>query len=235
MNTSAKIVIMRNISLLQCLSDEQLGHLATSSEYCKVQKHKVVFSLGSPVTHVYLIEKGSVKLGMLATCGKTLTKDIVYDGEVFGENVFGSQTQTREFAETMMDTKYFKIPVDVFRRTVMENAAFASKIMDIIVARLQNLEERLQNFVFRKAKERIVHFIYRSGLRRGIRIGMQECLIDHGMSHREIACLTDTSRQTVARIMSELKRENYIHYGTQKGSKILIRDMNLLRNFRLAG
>jgi len=235
MNLSARILIMRNIPLLKSLTEEQLLLLAEAAEYRKYPKNKLVYDLGCKVTHVFLIEKGSVKLGMLASCGKTLTKDIVYDGEIFSENVFGSQAISREFAETMMETRVFEIPVDTFRHIVVGNPMFASKVMDIIVARLQNLEERLQNFVFRKAKERIVHFIYRSGLRRGIKIGFNECLIDHGMSHREIAFLTDTSRQTVARIMSELKRENYIHYGSQKGSKILIRDMELLRDYRLAG
>lgn len=235
MNLSAKITIMRSIPLLRSLTEGQLEALANASEYRKYPKNRLIYDLGKSVNHVYLIEKGSVKLGMLASCGKTLTKDIVYDGELFSENIFSSQTVYREFAETMMETRAFEIPVDAFRSIVVANPTFASQVMDVIVARLQNLEERLQNFVFRKAKERIVHFIYRCGQRRGIKIGYNECLIDHGMSHREIAFLTDTSRQTVARIMSELKRENFIHYGSQKGSKILIRDMQLLRDYRLAG
>ncbi|MBL0098967.1 MAG: winged helix-turn-helix domain-containing protein [Saprospiraceae bacterium] len=86
-------------------------------------------------------------------------------------------------------------------------------------------------FPFEKQKERIVNFIYRSGLRKGIKIGLNERLIDQGMSHKEIAYLTDTSRQTVARIMNELKKENYIHYGSNKSSKILIRDMQVMQEY----
>ncbi|MBK8349425.1 MAG: helix-turn-helix domain-containing protein [Saprospiraceae bacterium] len=39
------------------------------------------------------------------------------------------------------------------------------------------------------------------------------------MSHKEIAYPTDTSRQTVARIMNELKKKNCIHYGSNKAVK----------------
>ncbi len=60
---------------------------------------------------------------------------------------------------------------------------------------------------------------------RGIKIGLEEILINHGMSHKEIAYLTDTSRQTVARVLGELKRENLIHFSVRKPNKILIRDI----------
>lgn len=84
---------------------------------------------------------------------KTLTKDLVYDLQIFGENIFTSGTTTREFAEAMVETKLYKIPVDVFKNIVFQNNAFASEIMLIIVSKLQNLEERLQNFVFKKQKK----------------------------------------------------------------------------------
>ncbi|MBK6786041.1 MAG: winged helix-turn-helix domain-containing protein [Saprospiraceae bacterium] len=97
------------------------------------------------------------------------------------------------------------------------------------------MEERLQNFVFMKAKERIVHFLFSSALKKGINIGMDEKLINQGISHKDIAYLTDTSRQTVARVLNELKRDNIIHYGGGKSCKILVRDMYTLERLSLAG
>ena len=87
----------------------------------------------------------------------------------------------------------------------------------------------MQNFVFMKAKTRIVDFIRKTGNRKGIKIGVDEILINHGMSHKDIAYLTDTSRQTVARVLGELKKENLIHFSARKPSKILIR-----QSFQLA-
>lgn len=235
MNHSAKIIVLRDMAILKSLTTDQLNSLAESAIFQKASKNSLIYDTGSKMEYVYLVEKGSIKLGMLATCGKTLTKDIVYDNEIFGENVFSPGLIYKEYAEAMMETKYYKVPVDVFKDIILSNNDFANTIMNVIVTKLQNLEERLQNFVFRKAKERIVDFIYRTGLRKGIKIGLNECLIDHGMSHKEIAYLTDTSRQTVARILNELKKENFIHYGSRKSSKILIRDMQVMQDFRLVG
>jgi CRP-like cAMP-binding protein len=235
MNKSAIIIALRNIPLLKNLSPEQFANLAENTLFEIVPKNSVVYEIGAKVEYVYLVEKGSIKLGILASCGKTLTKDIAYDNEIFGENIFSSVMTTKEYAESMMETRLFKIPVDAFRSVVIQNSEFAALLMNVIVTKLQNLEERLQNFVFRKAKERIVDFIYRTGLRKGVKIGLKECLIDHGMSHKEIAYLTDTSRQTVARILNELKKENFIHYGSRKSSKILIRDMDIMQQYRWVG
>ena len=171
------------------------------------------------------MEKGSVKLGINAACGKILIKDIVHDHSVFGENIFTSKNVRQEFAQTMTESSVFKIPVAYFKKIVSENAAFAGVVTGVIIERLRLLEERMQNFVFKKAKSRIVDFIKKTVERKGIRIGLDECLINHGMSHKEIAYLTDTSRQTVARVLGELKKANLIHFTARKPSKILIRDM----------
>jgi CRP/FNR family cyclic AMP-dependent transcriptional regulator len=108
---------------------------------------------------------------------------------------------------------------------VEENGNFANDIMGVILLRLQLLEERMQSFVFKKAKIRIMDFIKKTGELRGIKIGIQEILINHGMSHKEIAYLTDTSRQTVARVLGELKKDDLIHFSARKPNKILIRNM----------
>ncbi|KXK38876.1 MAG: Crp/Fnr family transcriptional regulator [Saprospiraceae bacterium] len=234
MDQSVLFLSLQQLPVLKALTSDELNRLAQNTIYKKFSKNSLLYQVGETCSYVYLIEKGSVKLGALAASGKMLTKEIIYDKEIFGENVFSTHPLTREYAETMTETKVFMIPVDIFKSIVMENSVFAAEIMNIILAKLQNIEERLQSFVFRRAKERIVDFIYRTGLRKGIKIGFKECLIDHGMSHKEIAFLTDTSRQTVARIMNELKRENYIHYGSRKSSKILIRDMVLLKEFNMA-
>lgn len=235
MNIEATNITLGDMPILKHLTQDQVSTLSANAIFQKYPKNSVIYEVGSNIEYVYLVEKGSVKLGIYASCGKTLTKDIVYDNEIFGENIFSSSGFTKEYAETMMETRIYKIPVEIFRTLVVQNNIFANLVMNIIVTKLQNLEERLQNFVFRKAKERIVDFIYRAGLRKGIKIGVKECLIDHGMSHKEIAYLTDTSRQTVARILNELKKENFIHYGSRKSSKILIRDMEIMQQYKWVG
>ena len=216
--------MLKQLSILSSLNDEEINQLASASTYMQYKKGDTIYNYGDTTKGVYILDKGSVKLANTASCGKTLIKDIVYDGDIFGENIFTNEVVRKNYAEAATVVKLFIIPMEVFKSLVMSNPAFAKMIMDVIIQRIQLLDQRMQNFVFKKAKARIVDFIMSTGKSRGIKIGMDECLINHGMSHKEIAYLTDTSRQTVARVLGELKKENVIHFSTRKPGKILIRN-----------
>ena len=90
---------------------------------------------------------------------------------------------------------------------------------------MSNLETRMSNFVIKKAQSRILAFLKQLADTKGIKIGLDEVLINHGLSHKEIANITDTSRQTVARVLGDLKRQNVIHFSARKPHKILIRNI----------
>lgn len=225
MINSSIFLMLRDFDILKSLSEKELEVMTKQAQLKRVEKNSNIYQPGDDSHFVYLIQKGSVKLGINASCGKILIKDVVYENSLFGENIFVGEGQRKEFAKTMTDTSVIKIPTEVFRTMVDENSLFANDIMGVILQRLQLLEERMQSFVFKKAKKRIMDFIKKTGELRGIKIGIDEILINHGMSHKEIAYLTDTSRQTVARVLGELKRENLIHFSARKPNKILIRDM----------
>ncbi|MEE9439861.1 MAG: Crp/Fnr family transcriptional regulator [Saprospiraceae bacterium] len=223
MINSSIFLMLREFKILKSLSEKQLEEMTKEATLNSIDKNAIIYSPGDECKYVYLVQKGSVKLGMHAQCGKILIKDIVYEGSLFGENIFLEGNSRKEFAKVMYGTTVIKIPVTIIKSMVVENSDFANDIMGVILLRIQNLEERMQSFVFKKAKRRIMDFIKRTGNLRGIKIGLEEVLINHGMSHKEIGYLTDTSRQTVARVLGDLKRENLIHFSTRKPNKILIR------------
>lgn len=225
MINSSIFLMLRDFDILKSLSERELEEMTKLAQLKRVAKNMNIYEPGDESHFVYLVQKGSVKLGINAACGKILIKDVVYENSLFGENIFVGEGQRKEFAKTMTDTSVIKIPTEVFRTMVEENGNFANDIMGVILQRLQLLEERMQSFVFKKAKIRIMDFIKKTGELRGIKIGIQEILINHGMSHKEIAYLTDTSRQTVARVLGELKKDDLIHFSARKPNKILIRNM----------
>ena len=224
MNESTIITALREIPVFSCLSDQELNLLSANVESKTVNKGNKIYFSEQEIKHVYILNGGTVKISRHTSSGKILIKDIVYENEIFGENVFTSVKKRQDFAEVLHDASFYKIPVDIFIQLVTRNPELADEVMQIIVERLHALENRIRSFVFDKAKKRIVDFLKRTGKLRGIKIGIDECLINHGLSHKEIALITDTSRQTVARVLGELKKDNIIHFSARKPSKILIRN-----------
>ena len=224
MFNSTIFLMLRNSEIFQVLTEQELQVLTNAAQIKRYDKNVMLYTPGAQNSFVYFVHKGGVKLGQETACGKILLKDIAYEDSLFGENVFAGDGTRKEFAKTMTDTSVIKIPTEVFKNLVTENSNFANEVMKIVLLRLQLLEQRMQSFIFDKAKKRIMDFIKKTGRLRGIKIGLDEILINHGMSHKEIAHLTDTSRQTVARVLGELKREKLIHFSDRRPNKILLKN-----------
>ena len=224
MQDTTRYLMLRDKPIFKYLKENELSQLAELAIMKSVKKNHFLYKKGDQAKYIYVIQKGSVKLGSETSTDKILIKHLIYEDEIIGENIFTEKLTRNEFAKAMSDTTVFMIPTSVIKSLAIKNADFAASLMEVIIQRLHEVEKRMHNFVFKKAKQRILDFVIRTGKERGIKIGLDECLINHGMSHKEIAFLTDTSRQTVARVLGELKRDNIIHFSPRKPGKILIRN-----------
>jgi CRP-like cAMP-binding protein len=230
MDTSLKFSIIREHALFESISSTDLQWLAEQSSFKRLQKGEKIYDEGTDANMMYLLVKGTVKVCLNSSSGKILIKNIIHQEEIFGENLFSGVDIRQDFAQAFNgEVQILCLRKDHVLSMIMRYPKFTENLTSVIIERLGNIERRMENYVYKKAKNRIVDFILQTGKRKGIKIGLDECLINHGMSHKEIAYLTDTSRQTVARVLGELKRANLIHFSTRKPSKILIRNMVALQ------
>jgi CRP-like cAMP-binding protein len=86
------------------------------------------------------------------------------------------------------------------------------------------MERRIESLVFKDARTRIVDFIRDMAEERGQKVGFETMIKNH-LTHKDIASLTGTSRQTVTTVLNELREENIINFDRRR---ILIRDMDKL-------
>jgi len=222
---SSKFLILKDLDLFKSLDDNQIEQIANQATFEKFKKNSYLFDVGDPIKSVFIINKGSVKIGLNTSNDKVLIKEIVYGKELVGENILPGHATRRQFAHVLSDTEVFKLSVTFFKSLLEKNPQLCQALTEILIQKMANLEDRMSNFVFKKAHNRIVDFLKNLAQLKGIKIGLDEILINHGLSHKEIANITDTSRQTVARVLGELKRQNIIHFSTRKPHKILIRNV----------
>jgi CRP/FNR family transcriptional regulator len=216
--------VIKAIPILADLNADQLSLISQKANFKTIKKKRRVYESGSSIENVYFVHKGSIKLGSDVGSHKSLVKHIAYDADVFGENMFLSTTRS-EYAEAIKDSTIISIDVKTIQYLLGLNNGFANKITEVIIERINNLEQRMKNFIFMKAHKRISNFLKQTAVVRGIKIGIDEVLINHGMSHKDISYLTDTSRQTVTRVLADLKNNNLIHFSSRKPNKILIRQI----------
>ena len=174
---------------------------------------------------VYFIEQGKIKIGGHSNNGKDNIKAILHSGEYFGELALVGELTRRDFAQAMeANTKVYAMKLSDLQRLQRESREFDKKISFLIGQRLRRAEKKLESLVFKDARSRIVEYIKDLAIEKGRRVG-DELLVNHFLTHNEIAQLTGTSRQTVTTVLNELRDKNLIYFDRKR---LLVRDESKL-------
>ena len=148
MNHSSKYLILRDLELFKAIDDIQIEQLCNQSTFQKIKKGAFLYSVEDPINYVYLIHKGSFKIGMHTGQDKILIKEISYKNEMVGENIFAGHHKRREFAQALEPCEYFRIPSSYFKALLEKNPHLCQQLTQILIHKMAKLEERMNNFVF---------------------------------------------------------------------------------------
>lgn len=175
---------------------------------------------------IYMIAQGRVKIGHYLEDGKEVVTSILTNGEIFGELALAGEESRRHFAQVMDDnTSICPLSIDELKQLMYGDRELSFKMLKLVGLRLMKLERKLELLVFKDARTRIIEFLKDAASWKGKKVGF-ETMIPTKLTHKDIAALTGTSRQTVTTVLNELKDKNLINFDRRK---ILIRDLAQLK------
>ncbi|WP_462247837.1 Crp/Fnr family transcriptional regulator [Ekhidna sp.] len=175
--------------------------------------------------NIYMVSSGRVKIGTYGPDGKEIVKAILTRGEVFGELALAGEEKRQDFAQAMdNDTHVCSMTIEDLQNLMVDNKELNLKILKIVGFRLRKMERKIESLVFKDARTRIVDFLKEMAEEKGQKVGF-EMMIKNHLTHKDIASLTGTSRQTVTTVMNELREKNLINFDRRR---ILIRDLEKL-------
>jgi CRP-like cAMP-binding protein len=143
---------------------------------------------------------------------------------VFGELAMAGEERRRDFAQAVEASTICPLTTGELKNLMYENKELSFKILKLIGLRIMKLERKLELLVFKDARTRVIEFLKDAASWKGVRVGY-ETMIQTQLTHKDIASLTGTSRQTVTTILNELKEKNLINFNRKQ---ILIRDLDKL-------
>jgi len=172
-----------------------------------------------------MIVNGRVKIGRYLEEGKEVVNAILSTGEIFGELVLAGEEKRSDFAQAMDEnTTICTLSITELKALMKDNRELSFSLLKLVGLRLMKVERKLELLVFRDARTRVVEFLKDAAAWKGKKVGF-ETMIPTRLTHKDIAALTGTSRQTVTTILNELKDKNLINFDRKK---ILIRDLEKL-------
>lgn len=220
--TEHSLWYFENVNLFKILCPHKLKDLGEKHEFQHFKKNEFIYFPNEHARYIYMISDGRVKIGSYTDDGKEIIKSILGTGEIFGEMVLTGEETRSDFALAMdKETTICMISLEDMKNLMAENKEFSLKVYKIIGLRMRKLERKIESLVFKDARTRIVEFIHEAAAWKGQKVGF-ETMIKTKLTHKDIADLTGTSRQTVTTVMNELKDKNLINFNRKQ---ILIRDL----------
>jgi CRP-like cAMP-binding protein len=174
----------------------------------KYARSVVVFSQGDPATHVFYIQKGSVKLAVLSKAGKEAVVGILTQGDFFGEGCLAGQPRRMATAATMTATTVLSIEKPEMLRVLHDEPALADRFLAHMLARNIRIEEDLIDQLFNSSEKRLARALLLLA-----RYGTDsEQLLLPKVSQETLAKIIGTTRSRVNFFMNKFRNLGFLEY-----------------------
>jgi len=224
MNNTSALWYFESVNLYKILCPHKIKTMADNHAYNHYKRDEFIYFPEEQATHIYMVVSGRVRIGHYRDDGKEIVTAILATGEIFGELAVAGEDKRKDFAQAMEATIICPLGLAELAELMKEDKELSFKILKLIGLRLMKLERKLELLVFKDARTRIIEFLKDAASWKGKTVGF-ETMIPTRLTHKDIASLTGTSRQTVTTILNELKDKNLINFDRKK---ILIRDLKNL-------
>lgn len=216
--------VLRQIPLFSELNQEELQKVRAITTQRTYKKKEYVFMEGEKREAVFFIHSGTVKTFKVDKEGNEQIINLLRKGEMFPHIGFFDASPYPATAEVIQETELFVIRIDDFEELMLEHPQIAVKVMKMMSQKISELAQRIQTFISQDVRHRVIFSLLRLALESGKQTE-QGVLIDMPITNQDFANMVGSSRETINRILNQLKKENLIEFGRDG---ILIRNMDQL-------
>jgi CRP/FNR family transcriptional regulator, cyclic AMP receptor protein len=169
----------------------------------KFSRHAHIYTCGDEDQTVYFIERGQVKLLMLAPDGKECLLSILSAGDVFGELCLSGLGVRRETAVAMEETVLKQIPCSKFFAR-LERDSLSQGFIQYLSVRIADQQEVIANLVTVDSEQRLGKTLL--SLARSLGKKDPRCLrIESKITHEELSKMVGTTRPRISVFMQRFK------------------------------
>ncbi len=177
-------------------------------------KNVTIVEEGLPGDYMYIVREGRVKVTKRSEDGREKIMDYLGPGDFFGEMTLLDQAPRSASVETLEPVRLFALSRNDFLGLLRGSADLALAVIKVLSARLRDANQQAGSLSFEGVRQRLVGLFGRIATTEadGLRLTPK-------LTHQEIANMIGTSRETVTRIVKQLKQDGLLD---QRGKRYLI-------------
>ena len=212
---------LNRVELFSGLSLEDAARIEGMSEVVKVRRRHVIFTPGDSSDKIYMLKSGLVKISRVTQEGKELTLHFLSAGDVFGEGALIDKAPRNTLASAYEDCVLQSIDRESALQFMATNTDFILKLTQLIADRRRKLENKIDNLLFKSAHARLAGLFLELSDEFGVR-DSRGVIINLKLTHREIANLIGSTRETVSFALLDLRKDKLIQ---NDGKRVILLDI----------
>lgn len=200
------MIDFRQVSIFASLTDEELALIQQHAKPLSYKKNTVIFTEGDNPGSMYVIESGRCKVSLTDEDGKEIILNDLRSGSYFGELGILDNEPRSASIETVTDCRLYSIPRESINK-LMQNPATARRIIHELAERIRDLSLKVRNIALKDVYNNIVDLITSKAVENNGKL-----MVDETLTHDNIAKHFGCARESVTRIITQLKAGGYISY-----------------------
>jgi CRP/FNR family cyclic AMP-dependent transcriptional regulator len=205
---------LRKIPLFEQLDDDDLDEIASHLIERRFPRNATVMEEGLTGDYMYVIGEGRVKVTKLSEDGREKILEMLGEGAFVGEMALLDQGPRSATVKTLVPTVLLALSRHDFLALLRNNSDLALHVIQELTRRLRETDEQASSLSFLRVKDRTKGLLHRLA-----EAPEGELRRTPTLTHQQIAEMIGTSRETVTRVVKELKQDGWLG---QEGKQYLV-------------
>jgi CRP/FNR family cyclic AMP-dependent transcriptional regulator len=174
-----------------------------------IVKNQTIYAQGAACDAVFYIQKGKVRLTVVAKNGKEATIGLLNPGDFFGEGGLAGQTLRMGSATAMTDCKLLRIEKKAMMLALHQEHTLSDMFTAYLLGRNIRYEADLVDQLFNSSEKRLARILLL--LARFGKEGMPETVVPK-ITQETLAEMVGTTRSRVSFFMNKFRKLGFIDY-----------------------
>ncbi|MHB8171290.1 MAG: Crp/Fnr family transcriptional regulator [Thermincolia bacterium] len=205
---------LKKIPLFVELKEEELAKISNLVRIRNYKKNMIVFMEGEPGVGLHFIKSGRVKIAKISADGREQILHFLQEGDIFAEVVLFDGGPYPATAEVIEDSQIGIIRNKDLDGLIRENSEIALGLLKVMAKKLRLAQVTIKELALKDTFGRVVGILIKLAREYGEASG-EGTIIRLPLSRQELANYAGTTRETVTRILGDLKKNKAINIDKQ--------------------
>ena len=214
--TKETLEALRSIPLFARVADGDLEQIASHVIERRYPRNTTIVEEGLPGDYMYIIREGRVKVTKLSEDGREKILEFLEAGSFVGEMALLERAPRSASVKTLAPVRLLALSRNDFLSLLRRSPDLGLAVIEVLCGRLRTQNDQASALSFQRVKDRtkgLLQRLAKSEHSDGTRSTPT-------LTHQQIADMIGTSRETVTRVVKELKQDGWLD---QEGKHYLLR------------